>query len=67
MLLILKQHGKERSLINAYKFSSGDAAIQLDCDFQDPPELIDNFIKKWEEGYEYVYAIRKNRKENFFN
>ncbi|WP_440938064.1 glycosyltransferase family 2 protein [Candidatus Pelagibacter sp.] len=57
--------GKERSLINAYKFSSGDAAIQLDCDFQDPPELIDNFIKKWEEGYEYVYAIRKNRKENF--
>ena len=56
--------GKERSLINAYKLAKGDAAIQLDCDLQDPPELIENFIKKWEEGFDYVYAIRKNRKEN---
>ena len=56
--------GKERSLINAYKLAKGDAAIQLDCDLQDPPELIENFIKKWEEGYDYVYAVRKNRKEN---
>tara|TARA_A100000164_G_C21937405_1_gene788761 strand:- start:1396 stop:2331 length:936 start_codon:yes stop_codon:yes gene_type:complete len=57
--------GKERSLINAYKLAKGSAAIQLDCDLQDPPELIDKFIKKWEEGYDYVYGIRKNRKENF--
>lgn len=57
--------GKERSLINAYKLANGSAAIQLDCDLQDPPELIDEFIKKWEEGYDYVYGIRKNRKENF--
>ncbi len=57
--------GKERSLINGYKLAKGDAAIQLDCDLQDPPELIDEFIKKWEDGYDYVYAIRKNRKENF--
>ena len=57
--------GKERSLINAYKLANGSAAIQLDCDLQDPPELIEEFIKKWEEGYDYVYGIRKNRKENF--
>ena len=57
--------GKERSLINAYKLTKGDAAIQLDCDLQDPPELIEEFIKKWENGYDYVFAIRKNRKENF--
>jgi polyisoprenyl-phosphate glycosyltransferase len=56
--------GKERSLINAYKLAKGDAAIQLDCDLQDPPELIEDFIKKWEEDYDYVYAVRKNRKEN---
>ena len=57
--------GKERSLINGYKIAKGNAAIQLDCDLQDPPELIDEFIKKWEDGFDYVYAIRKNRKENF--
>ena len=60
-----KNIGKERSLFNAYKFAKGSAVIQIDCDFQDPPELIDEFIKKWEEGYDYVYGIRKNRKENF--
>ncbi len=57
--------GKERSLINAYKLAKGDAAIQIDCDLQDPPELIEEFIKKWEDGYDYVYAVRKDRKENF--
>lgn len=57
--------GKERSLLNAYKLANGSAAIQLDCDLQDPPELIDEFIKKWEEGYDYIYAVRTNRKENF--
>ena len=56
--------GKERSLINGYKLAKGDSAVQLDCDFQDPPELIEEFIKKWEEGYDYIYAVRKNRKEN---
>ena len=57
--------GKERSLINAYKLTNGDAAIQLDCDMQDPPEFIGEFVKKWEDGVDYVYAIRKNRQENF--
>ena len=57
--------GKERSLLNGYKLANGSAAIQLDCDLQDPPELIDEFIKKWEEGYDYIYAVRTNRKENF--
>ena len=52
-------------MINAYKLTNGDAAIQLDCDMQDPPEFIGEFVKKWEDGVDYVYAIRKNRQENF--
>jgi glycosyltransferase involved in cell wall biosynthesis len=41
----------------------GDAAIQIDCDLQDPPELIPDFIAKWEEGHDVVYGIRQSRQE----
>ena len=41
---------------------SGDAAVQLDADGEDDPILILDFIKQWENGYDVVYGIRKNRK-----
>ncbi len=40
----------------------GDAVIWIDGDIQDPPELITEFIKKWQEGYDVVYGIRSKRK-----
>lgn len=46
--------------------ASKDAVIVMDGDLQDPPELIPEFLKKWEEGWEVVYAIRKKRQENAF-
>lgn len=39
----------------------GDAVVLIDADLQDPPELILDFIQKWEEGYEVVYAVREKR------
>jgi dolichol-phosphate mannosyltransferase len=42
--------------------AGGDAAIIIDADLQDPPELIPEMIKKWEEGYKIVYARRVTRK-----
>lgn len=45
---------------------AGDAAILMDGDLQDPPEVLPQFIDKWQEGYQVVYAIRKKRKENIF-
>lgn len=42
-------------------YAKGDAAILMTADLQDPPELITEFIKKWEEGYENVYGIVKKR------
>lgn len=45
--------------------AKGDAVIIIDADLQDPPEELYRFIKKWQEGYEVVYAIRKKRKEGF--
>ena len=44
--------------------ANGDAIISLVADFQDPPELIVDLVKKWEEGNDTVLAIKKNSKEN---
>ncbi len=42
--------------------ASGDAVILLDGDLQDPPEIIEKFYKKWQEGYDVVYGVRTKRK-----
>lgn len=42
-------------------YARGDAAVIMTADLQDPPELITEFIKKWEEGYENVYGIVTKR------
>ena len=45
-----KNFGYQQSILAGYKKVSGDVAMQIDCDMQDPPELIPSFIKKYEEG-----------------
>lgn len=42
----------------------GDAVISLVADFQDPPELIEGFLKKWEEGFKIVIGVKNKSKEN---
>ena len=45
----------------------GDAVVLIDADLQDPPELIPEFVEKWQKGYQVVYAKRLKRKgESFF-
>lgn len=44
--------------------TEGDASICLACDFQDPPELIPEFIKKWEEGYKVVWGKKTESQES---
>ena len=39
----------------------GEAVVVIDADLQDPPEVIIQLIEKWKEGYEVVYAVRKER------
>lgn len=43
--------------------ATGDAAIIMACDFQDPPEMIPQFIRKWAEGYEIVIGVKNESKE----
>lgn len=41
--------------------AKGDAAVIMNADLQDPPEMITKFIEKWEQGYEIVYGIIEKR------
>lgn len=56
-----RNFGFQRSILANYVNTRGDAAIQLDCDLQDPPELITEFLKRWEDGYRVVYGVRGSR------
>lgn len=61
-----RNFGYQRSLLTGYTHATGDAAVQLDCDLQDPPELIPEFVRKWEQGYQVVYGIRAERQESWW-
>jgi glycosyltransferase involved in cell wall biosynthesis len=58
-----RNFGYQRSILTAYLMSRGAAAIQLDCDLQDPPEMIPIFLEKWRQGSDVVYGVRKSRLE----
>jgi len=58
-----RNFGYQASIYTAYLKAEGDAAIQFDCDLQDPPEMIPEFLSRWESGYKVVYGIRVGRKE----
>ena len=57
-----RNFGHQAAVVAGLKNVSGDAAIIIDADMQDPPEVIPDMVKKWEEGNEVVYAVRKSRK-----
>ncbi|MDR0221800.1 MAG: glycosyltransferase family 2 protein, partial [Lachnospiraceae bacterium] len=59
-----RNFGPMRSGYSAFLQADGDAAILMASDLQDPPEMIPEFIKKWEEGYKIVLAQKTKSKEN---
>ncbi len=62
VILNAANYGHIRSPYNALLQASGDAAVLICSDLQEPPELIAEFIRKYEEGYEVVAGIRKEAK-----
>lgn len=56
-----RNYGKETAMIAGLDYVTGDCCIILDADLQDPPELIEEMLKYWEEGYDDVYAKRRSR------
>jgi len=66
LINLSRNFGHQKALTAGLEFAQGDAVILMDADLQDPPELIPEFIKKWREGYDVVYAVRNRRQENIF-
>ena len=56
-----RNFGQEVAMAAGLDYATGDCAIFMDADLQDPPDLVPEMVKYWEEGYDDVYARRKKR------
>lgn len=56
-----RNFNSQSSFQSGIDIATGDAVVLMDGDLQDPPELIEKFYKKWQEGYDVVYGVRKKR------
>jgi glycosyltransferase involved in cell wall biosynthesis len=61
-----KNVGFQRSILANYLHTRGDAVMQIDADLQDPPELLADFFRLWQNGFRVVYGSRRARPENCF-
>src|SRR5688572_19757218 len=59
-----RNFGHVRSPMHALMQTRGDAVIGIVADLQDPPEMIPEMIKKWEEGYSMVLCVKSASEEN---
>lgn len=58
-----RNFGKEIAMLAGFDYTTGDCCVVMDADLQDPPELVDQMLKYWEEGYDDIYARRRTRGE----
>ena len=56
-----RNFGHQAAVTAGLKYVTGDAIVIIDADLQDPPELIPDMLKYWEQGYEVIYGKRKKR------
>lgn len=61
MLRFSRRFGQPMATIAGLEAASGDAVVVVDCDLQDPPELIPELVRQWHEGFDVVYAQRRTR------
>ena len=61
MLRFSRRFGQPSATLAGLEWSSGDAVVVIDCDLQDPPELIGELVARWHEGFDVVYAQRRTR------
>jgi glycosyltransferase involved in cell wall biosynthesis len=66
LLKFSRRFGQPMATLAGLQYAAGEAVIVMDVDLQDPPELIKEMIAKWREGYDVVYAQRRNRKGETF-
>ena len=60
MLRFSRRFGQPMAILAGMEASSGDAVVVIDCDMQDPPELIPELVRRWREGFDVIYAQRRS-------
>ena len=63
LVTLSRNFGYQCSVQAGLTYAAGDATIVIDADCEDPPEMIPEFLKRWNEGYDVVYGIRQDRPE----
>lgn len=66
LVSLSRNFGHQAAFLCGLKNSSGSFIAMIDGDLQDPPELLQNFYHKLNEGFDIVYGVRRKRKEGFF-
>jgi polyisoprenyl-phosphate glycosyltransferase len=61
MLRFSRRFGQPMATLAGLEAARGAATVVIDCDLQDPPELIPELVKRWREGFDVVYAQRRTR------
>jgi len=61
VISLSRNFGKEAALTAGLEAANGDIVVPLDADLQDPPEVIGEMLAQWREGYDVVYAVRRQR------
>jgi glycosyltransferase involved in cell wall biosynthesis len=61
VITLSRNFGHQAAITAGLDHARGDAAVVIDSDLQDPPELIPQLIERWQEGYDVVHAVRRSR------
>lgn len=61
-----RNFSSQNAFMSGMRVAVGDAVVLLDGDLQDPPEIIEQFVEKWTEGFDVVYGVRVKRDTSFF-
>jgi dolichol-phosphate mannosyltransferase len=66
-IIFARNFGHQVAITAGWDYARGQAVVIIDADLQDPPEVILDLARKWQEGYEVVYAVRSEREgESWF-
>lgn len=66
LISFLRNFGHQQALTAGYQNAGGEIVVSMDADLQDPPEIIPQMIRKWQEGAKIVYAKREKREVDSF-
>ena len=58
---LARNFGHQIAITAGLDYAAGDAVVVMDADLQDPPEVVPELVRRWQEGYEVVYGIRDER------